>query len=444
MRWRAISLLVAAWLCAPLLAQDPARGPRSITSTAFTSADFFQPTRVWRVRLTLTAEQWRAMQPRGGPAGGFGMGGGLLGAEGSRNGVAARQGIVFDYAHADLEIDGRPFRDVGVRFKGNGSYLRARGTNKISLKVDLNKYHPEQKLAGFSTFNLQNNITDISWMNEVLAYQLYRDAGVPSPRSSYARVYVTVPGQYADAYFGLYSISENVDTNFASDRFGTKAGAMLKPSTRAPFTDLGASWAAYNQTYDPKTTLTDAEKQRIIEFCRFVSTASDQEFAARVGDYVDLDEFARYFAVLVWIANPDSLLQIGQNYYVYLHPSTNKLMFIPWDQDGSFGNFRMSGGSESWAIYFPWSNTNPMVARIYGVEAFRNAYLARMAEFTRTLFVSERFADQIARIAPAIRPAIEEEGTQWLSGFDAVASGRFGIVPFARARTAFVAAQLGR
>jgi hypothetical protein len=52
-----------------------------------------------------------------------------------------------------------------------------------------------------------------------------------------------------------------------------------------------------------------------------VSRASDAEFA-KIGDYVDLDSFAKYFAVLVWIANVDSL-QIGQNYYVYLHPTTN-------------------------------------------------------------------------------------------------------------------------
>jgi len=237
------------------------------------------------------------------------------------------------------------------------------------LKVDLNKFVKGQKIAGLTTINFQNNITDIGWMNEVLAYQLYRDAGAHAPRTSYAKVYITVPGRYTRHYIGLYSISENVDENFIEDRFGTRKGAILKPSTRTPFTWMGDTWPSYNQTYDPKTDLTDTEKARIIEFCRFVSYANDADFAARIGQYVDIDAFARYFAVLVWIANADSLLQIGQNYYVFLHPKTNKLTFIAWDQDGSFGNFRNQAAD--WTIYYPWNGNNTFLGRIYNVEAFR-------------------------------------------------------------------------
>jgi spore coat protein CotH len=410
-------------------------------SPGFSQKDVFQQNQVWTAHLIFSAENWNALQPRYGAGSGYGFGG-FLGPDGGRNGVSARRGIEFDYVHAAFEIGGRRFEDVAVRYKGNGSFMRANGTDKISLKVDLNKYVKGQKLAGIATINFQNNITDIGWMNEVLAYRLYRDAGSHAPRTSYAKVYLTVPGRYDRRYVGLYSISENVDENFVEDRFGTRKGAILKPSTRAPFTTMGDDWAAYNQTYDPKTDLTDAEKGRIIEFCSLVSRASDEEFAAKIGDYVDLDSFAKYFAVLVWIANVDSLLQIGQNYYVHLHPTTKKLTFIAWDQDGSFGNFRNQATAST--IHTPWSGTNTFLSRMYKVEAFRRAYLARMAEFTETVFKPERFAAQVAEIAPAIRPAIEEEGRQWLPGFDQVASGQVGLLPFTRARAAFVAAELAQ
>ena len=94
-----------------------------------------------------------------------------------------------------------------------------------------------QKLAGLTTINFQNNITDVGWMNEVLAYRLYRDAGALAPRTTYAQVYLTVEGQPAKRYLGLYSVSENVDDNFAEDRFGTRKGAIFKPSTQELFTD---------------------------------------------------------------------------------------------------------------------------------------------------------------------------------------------------------------
>ena len=224
--------------------------------------------------------------------------------------------------HATLQIDDWTFRDVAVRYKGNGSFLRATraGSDKISLKVDLNKYVKGQKLAGLTTINFQNNITDVGWMNEVLAYRLYRDAGALAPRTTYAQVYLTVDGQRETRYLGLYSISENVDENFFEERFGTRKGAILKPSTQDLFTDWGPDWSVYNQSYDPKTDLTDAQKAASHR-ARPARVERDRRgVRGAIGDYVDLDDFARYFAVLVWLANHDSLLQNGQNFYTYLHP----------------------------------------------------------------------------------------------------------------------------
>jgi spore coat protein H len=126
---------------------------------------------------------------------------------------------------------------------------------------------------------------------------------------------------------------------------------------------------------------------------------------------------------------------------VYLHPTTNKLMFLPWDQDFSFGNNRR-GGNDAATIYFPWSDNNLFLGRMYAQNAFRLAYLNYMDEFSKTLFLPERFAAQIAEIAPVIRPAVQQEGTQWLAGFDQVASGQAGILPFVRARAASVIRQL--
>ena len=98
-------------------------------------------------------------------------------------------------------------------------------------------------------------------MNEVLSHQLYRDAGVPAPRTAYARVFVTVPGKHDRKYFGLYSLVENVDKNFVADRRLGEGGAILKPCTPEVFADLGDDWAVYEQMYDPKTHMAAAEKR---------------------------------------------------------------------------------------------------------------------------------------------------------------------------------------
>lgn len=346
----------------------------------------------------------------------------LQAAEGKRNGVSGMMGIEFKEVHADMEFNGEPLKDIAIRYKGNGTFLESRRSLKRSLKVDTNDFVKGQKLAGLTKLNFHNNVTDPSSMNEVLSLQLFRDAGVPASRTAYARVYVTVAGKYDRKYFGLYSIVENVDDDFAKERFGSKKGAIFKPSTPRPFTDLGDAWKAYNQAYDPKTELTVAQAERVMEFCKLVSKADDAEFEARVGDYLDLEEFARFMAVTVYLSSMDSILGVGQNYYVYLHPESRKLQFIPWDHDHSFGQFGM-GGAEQPPIHQPWQGENPFLNRVFKVEKFKKRYLEVMEEFSKTIFQPERFHRQVDELAGAIRTAVQEESEELLGRFDRAVAG---------------------
>jgi hypothetical protein len=421
----------------------------SIDSSEFSAGDLFNITKVWTVDFTFSPEQWKGIAPRYVGVG-DGIASRLQGPEGRRNGLTAAGGVEFEWTHGNFSIDGRKFEDIAVRYKGNGTFRQAQSYGKISLKLDLNKYVKGQKLAKLDKLNLANNITDAGWMNEELAYRLFRDAGVPAPRTSYAKVYVKV-GTGAREYWGLYSLVEDVDDDFAHDRFGAKGGLLLKPVTTNLFHYMGDDWAAYNQTYDPKDDMTPAQTKRVIEFCRFVTSADDAQFAAHLADYVDLEEFARFMAVTVWLTDMDSILDNGQNFYLYLNPETQKFSFIAWDQDHSFGQFGMRGSlsqRRNFSISHPWSANNPFLERVFGVPAFRGLYLAKMAEFEDTIFRPQRIFDQVNEIAPVIRPAIVEESPSSAQWFDIIVSDNgsesYGetVKGFVRARAQSVADQL--
>jgi spore coat protein CotH len=419
----------------------------TIDSKDFKPDDLFQITKVWTVDFVFTPEQWRGIAPRSANYSGVR----LQGPEGARNGLSAAAGIEFDWTHANLSIDGRKFNDIAVRYKGNGTFRQAQSTGKISFKIDLNKYVKGQKLAKLDKLNLANNIADPGWMNEELAYRLFRDAGVPAPRTSYARVYVTVTGESAREYWGLYSLVEDVDDIFALDRFGTKKGVLLKPVTTSLFHYLGDDWAKYRQTYDPKDDMSEEQIRRVIDFCKLVTSGSDEEFAAKLADYVDIDEFARFLAVTVWITDLDSILDNGQNFYVWLNPATQKFFFIAWDQDHSFGQFGRGGSTSTrrnFTIFHPFSGNNPFLQRVFSVPAFQDSYMAKLAEFSKTIFLPERIIDQVNEIAPVIRPAIGEESAARLQWFDRLVSDDGGdaytetIKSFVKARALSVADQL--
>ena len=363
--------------------------------------------------------------PGGAPGGGF-RGPGLIAPKGKRNGISGASGIDFEYVHADLDFDGKVLADVAVRYKGNGTYMQSRGLEKKSFKVDLNEYKKDQQMAGITKFNLHSNVTDASWMNEVLSHQLYRDAKIPAPRTSYARVYVSVPGKYERKYFGLYSMVEDIGTSFETAHYGLKGGMFLKPATRDVFGYLGDEWEPYAQPYAPKDEPTPAQRKRVIDLARLVTKGSEEEFRAHAGEYLNLEQMARYMAVTVWLSTLDSILGMGQNYYVYLHPKTNKFEFLPWDLDHSFGQFPMGGSQEqreNLSLLQPWQGDIRFLQRVYALPEFRQTYLAKLAEYQKTIFEPGRFARQVDELAKVIRPAVAEESAVRMARFDKVVAG---------------------
>ena len=452
-----------------------ANGDRTLAPVLMSQGDLDRDGRISRKEFTSLAERWfkawdgnrtgrlAGDQIRSGldkirnPAGG-GMSSMLLAPEGKRNGIAAALlGIDFEYVHADLEFEDRVFRDVGVRYKGNGTFMESRDSLKRSLKIHLNQYTKGQSLGRITTLTLQNNVTDGSMMNEVLAYRLYRDAGVPAPRTAYAKVFVTVPGKYERKYVGLYSMTEAEDKQFVERHFGTKRGAIFKPVSPSLFTDLGADWAAYNQIYDPKAALYDEQKKAVMELSRFVTQADDAAFSAHIGEFIDLPEFARFMAVMVYLSDLDGILGPGQNLFLHLHPKNQQLQFIPWDQDHSWGQFNRASQEQrdKLSILHPWQGENFFLERMFKVEAFKKLYRARLEEFAKTIFQPERIAQQVDQIAAVIRPAFQEESESKVARFEQLVAGKtisspgpFGgggtkpIKPFSKVRTESVLDQL--
>lgn len=64
-----------------------------------------------------------------------------------------------------MQFESKSLDDVAVRYKGNGTFMDARQSDKKSFKVDLNEFVKGQKFAGVSKLNFHNNITDAGLMN---------------------------------------------------------------------------------------------------------------------------------------------------------------------------------------------------------------------------------------------------------------------------------------
>lgn len=381
-----------------------------------TARDLYQTTNIWLAHLSFSRAQWRAVAPkRIAPLPNFWQPDGtvlLRNPAAQRSGLAGVLGFDFHWASADFELGGVAFTNVGARVKGNGTYLASLYGDKRSYKMDLNRFTKGQKLGAAKELNFHNLLSDPSCLSDTLAYEFFRDAGVPAPRTAYAYPSISVEGQWDRKPLGLYAMVEPVDDVFALERFGSEQTPLFKPVTYELFKYLGDDWSAYAAIYDLKTKATEAQLRRVMEFARLVTYASDPEFAAHLGDFLDLERFARYLACEVLLSNYDGFLSDGQNFYLYLDPSTNQFGFIPWDLDLSWGGFFLIGtpeGRERASLWHPWVGEHRFLERVLAVEEFRQLYRAQLEDLFTRLFVPSRLGERIDAVAQAIRSPIAAE-----------------------------------
>jgi spore coat protein H len=425
----------------PEINQPPGLWPTTNTQTVLrgtelkTAGDLFRATNIWLARLKFAGDQWANLEPKRVPKVGKLFEDGrinLVNPRARRNGLAGALGFDFAWSQARLDFAGLVFPEVGIRYRGNGTYFDSKLRQKRPFKIDMNQFVQGQKLVGLDKLSLNNLVEDSSFMRDALGYELFRDAHVPSPRTAFAWLAIEVDKTWSERPFGLYLLLENIDRQFALEHFGTRKAPIFKPVTYDLFKDLGDRWEAYDRIYDLKTEATAEQKQRVIDLARLVTHADDTAFAQRVGEFVDMDNFARFLSGLVLLSSYDGFLSDGQNFYIFLDPTSKKFGFIPWDLDHAWGEFSAIGTTvarEQASIWQPSAVRNRFLERMLAVNEFRNIYRQCLTEMLNTLFVPDRLFRKIDTLAEALRDPIAAEGSFWLKRFEQAISTNWVETP---------------
>lgn len=132
-----------------------------------------------------------------------------------------------EYVSANLVIDGKAVKNVGLRAKGNTSLTSVAqyGNNRYSFKIEFDHYEDGKSYYGLDKLCLNNLIQDNTCVKDYLAYTLMADMGVPSPLCSF--VYITVNGED----WGLYLAVEGIEDSFLARNYGSDSGDLYKPDS---------------------------------------------------------------------------------------------------------------------------------------------------------------------------------------------------------------------
>ncbi|MCY2953247.1 MAG: CotH kinase family protein [Planctomycetota bacterium] len=437
--------MACGWICGciVLLICCTTNAAAATTKPTTRPADeVFATDRLWILHLRMTGDDWRAMQPaeRGQSrlAGIFSPATRPATMPATRPAANAKappaevkppnrksRGQEFAYICGSVDFDGKAYEDVGIRFKGNASYAGSARAMKRPFKLDFDRFVEGQKFCGLTQLNLNNNSFDASMLREALSYEVFRGAGIPSPRTSFALVYLTVEGVHNRECIGFYTLIEETGNTYLKQHFGTSKGLLLKPEGAAGLPYFGEEWAPY-EAYGVKTDATAETKQRFVEFTRLVQKASNEEFREKIHSYLAVDEFLRFIAVNALLSNLDSFLTGGHNYLMYVNPGDQRVHFMPWDMHLSYGGWGPINTLEqqtNFSIDRPYLGRSPLIERVLAIEEYRTAYREHVKRIMATSFSPEYLHRRVDEMNAVIRKA---EGIAKAEGKTTPKAGELG------------------
>jgi len=310
-------------------------------------------------------------QGSGGGPGGGGPGGGGPGGFAEENPI---------FTTAEVYYDGLQWYHVGVRFKGNSSlsFSWRNGVWKMSFKLDFDEFEDEfpeisnQRFYGFKQLNLKNNFDDESQLREKIASDIFKESGLPSPRTQFYEVYVdhgTGP-----IYFGLYTMVEEPDNTLLASQFNNDNGNLYKPDGNGARFTQGSFSPEYfiKQSNELESDWSDVEAvfSALHDSNR---TSNPSVWRSGLESVFDVDGFLNYLAVNTVIQNWDTYGRMTHNYYLYGDPENNNaLTWIPWDNNESLQFGKMGG---SLPLDFSGVGNNwPLIRYLYDDSVYQSIY----------------------------------------------------------------------
>jgi len=132
-----------------------------------------------------------------------------------------------EYQLCAVTVDGEKLDNVAIRPKGNSSLssVVSSDSERYSFKIDFDKYSDGLTYHGLDKLNLNNIISDNTYLKEYLSYDMMAYMGVAAPLASFVKV--SVNGEY----FGLYLAVEGVEEAFAQRNYGSDDGNIYKPDS---------------------------------------------------------------------------------------------------------------------------------------------------------------------------------------------------------------------
>ena len=241
---------------------------------------------------------------------------------------------------AQLTVDGRLYRDVGVRFRGMSSFAFVPEGSKRSLNVSIDFADNDQRLLGHRTLNLLNANSDPTFTRALLYSEIAR-AYIPAAKANYVRVVINGES------WGVYVNVEQFNSDFVRDRFKSTRGARWKvpgsPIGRGGMAYLGEDINAYRRIYDIRSRDDERSWRQLIRMFKVLNETTADRLEAELSPLLNIDGALRFLAIENALVNTDGYWTRASDYNIYLDEQ-GRVHVLPHDMNEAFEEEGGPGG----------------------------------------------------------------------------------------------------
>ncbi|MFK7755973.1 MAG: CotH kinase family protein [Flavobacteriales bacterium] len=278
--------------------------------------------------------------------------------------------------------------NIGFRLRGNTSRL----ADKKSFKVSFNSFSSGNSWLGLKKLNLNGEHNDVSIMRSKLCWDMLREAGLVSCRTSYVKLYVN------DEYKGLYLNVEHVNDDFVENRFSEGDGNVYKCIYPSDLNYNGSSAGNYtNEGYELQTNeWSPSQFEDLAEFITVLNQTNDENLICSLPEVFNVREYLKHLAAEVLLGHWDGHVFNKNNFYLYSNAAQGRIEWIPYDLDNTLG---IDFFGENWGNrnIYNWSSNEyrPLYERLLQNETWREIYSFELNRLIENYFNETAFATKI-------------------------------------------------
>ncbi|MEU5821359.1 CotH kinase family protein [Streptomyces sp. NPDC047803] len=207
---------------------------------------------------------------------------------------------------------------------------------KIDEYVEGRAYQGEREISLRPGSNAQVPV------NEALALSLIDGTGEPAERFGFTALKVN------NRPTAVRLMVENPDTEYAEAVEGESV--VYKARAGGTFDYQGDDPSEYETSFRQLNKVGSQDLEPVMKLTEWVEKSSDEEFAADLGEHVDVDSFAHYVATQNLLMNFDDMAGPGKNYLLGYDLNSRKFSVLGWDYNLTFSGDATAGPDEQMSM----------------------------------------------------------------------------------------------